>query len=189
MTTPSQLLIDLLGTNQSTQDRKIQPGEFVELINMRREKAGELVKRNGHTMRSISDFDNPVYMEYVSDNGGGFGYDSGPETWAPSAPPATLVVTFNEDVDLDSLTEGLVISERTASSGDPFVPITGPHAYGTYDVSVVGSAVHITPSIAWITLAEQLDMHFTFGTLVEGLSGNRLLEPVVVDVTIIDVGS
>jgi hypothetical protein len=49
--------------------------------------------------------------------------------------------------------------------------------------------VHITPSIAWITLAEQLDMHFTFGTLVEGLSGNRLLEPVVVDVTIIDVGS
>lgn len=47
---------DLQGANQATEDRKIQPGEHVEIINMRRPKAGALVKRTGLQRETIETF-------------------------------------------------------------------------------------------------------------------------------------
>ena len=56
MTTRAPFNIDLLGVDQSTSDRKLQPGEHTELINYRRNKKGELEKRYGFAKEEIEDF-------------------------------------------------------------------------------------------------------------------------------------
>jgi hypothetical protein len=60
-TTRTQFAVDLLGANQSTHDRKLQPGEHTELINFRRSKAGKLEKRNGLVTETINTFVNAPY--------------------------------------------------------------------------------------------------------------------------------
>jgi hypothetical protein len=138
MTTPSQLLIDLLGTNQSTQDRKIQPGEFVELINMRREKAGELVKRNGHTLRSISTFDNPLPFSIESHTGGVYFF--------PSTPPSEWVFTFNDSIDPDTAIIGDTIQIYYFGSG---ATEPEPDPADPYTLEVDGDELTITPTVSW----------------------------------------